>query len=128
MCLRMDSWQILGIKQGSDEATIKSAFRKRALKVHPDVGGCAEEFKKLYKAFEECLHAVEPEIEINLDEVFSDWPHLTKIFKAMNINAFASGFGLDSLIGMKVHFTFDGRHTHEHVERNELEGTGNEGK
>lgn len=102
----MDSWSILGIPLGSTEQEIKSAFRKKALKVHPDVGGSDAEFKELYSAFETCLHSVEPELEINLDDLFKG-TGLSVLFKRMNINAYADSFGLDSLVGMKVRFTFD---------------------
>ena len=121
----MSSWQILGIEPGSDEVAIKSAFRKKALKVHPDVGGSDEEFKKLFAAYEECLHEVEPELEINLNEIFGNHSPLVEIFRAMGINAYTESFGLDSLIGMKVRFTFDSTNPNYHYEdrrrRDELE-------
>lgn len=122
----MNSWQILNIKPGSDETTIKSAFRRQALKVHPDVGGSAEEFKRLYKAFEECLREVDV-LDINLNEIFAgtELSSLLKLFQAMNINAYAESFDFQSLIGRKVRFTFDPTSPNSHYEdrrkHNELE-------
>jgi len=113
----VNSWGILGIPPGSTEQEIKSAFRKRALKVHPDVGGSADEFKNLYAAFEYCLHSVEPRLVINLNEIFKG-TGLAELFQQMNINAYADSFGVDfgSLVGMKVRFTFDPTSPNYHYE------------
>ena len=119
--MTIDNWSILGIPPGSTEQEIKSAFRKKALKVHPDVGGSDEAFKELYAAFEACLHSVEPEIEINLNEIFKG-TGLAELFRQMDINAYAGAFDLSSLVGMKVRFTFDptSPNYHDHRAPNEL--------
>jgi len=125
-----DNWSILGIPPSSTEQEIKSAFRKKALKVHPDVGGSDAEFKELYSAFESCLHSVEPELEINLNEIFKV-TGLAELFRQMNINAYADSFVLDlsSLVGMKVRFTLDptspNYHYEDHREPSQLEGVDN---
>jgi len=111
----LNSWEILGIPSGSTEQEIKSAFRKKALKVHPDVGGSDEEFKKLYSAFESCLHEIEPCMDINLNEIFKG-TGLAELFKRMNINVYANSFDFESLIGMKVRFTFDPTSPNYHYE------------
>ncbi len=111
-----DSWSVLGITPGSTEQEIKSAFRKKALKVHPDVGGSDAEFKELYAAFEECLYSVEPYTEINLNDIFKG-TGLADLFRKMNINAYADSFDLSSLlVGMKVWFTFDPSSPNYHYE------------
>jgi len=110
-----DNWSILGIPPNSTEQEIKSAFRKKALKVHPDVGGSDAEFKELYSAFESCLYSVEPELEINLNEIFKG-TGLADLFNRMNINAYAGAFDLSSLVGMKVWFTFDPTSPNYHYE------------
>ena len=52
---------ILGVSVGASEIEIKSAYRKKALKLHPDKpGGCPEKFKQLNEAYEKLLHP-EPE-------------------------------------------------------------------
>jgi len=123
----LNNWQILDIEPGSDGTVIKSAFRKKALKVHPDVSGydSAKDFKELYEAFEYCLREAGPDLEINLNEIFAGTglSHLAEIFRAMNINSYMNSFSIDSLIGMKVRFTFDPKdgRTHEHTERDRLE-------
>lgn len=44
-------WAVLGIPRGSSGADIKRAYRKLALKHHPDHGGDAEMFKKVKAAY-----------------------------------------------------------------------------
>ena len=40
-------YETLGIEKSSSAAQIKKAYRKKALRMHPDKGGDPEEFKKL---------------------------------------------------------------------------------
>ena len=48
-----DFWaDVLGVAADDDEATVKAAFRRRAMETHPDQGGDAEEFKRVYAAWE----------------------------------------------------------------------------
>ena len=105
-----DNWSILGIPPNSTEQEIKSAFRKKALQVHPDVGGSTEDFKRIYSAYEFCLRSVEPRMEIDYDELVNE------LFKG----------GVGSLVGMKVRFTFDptspNYHYEDHRTPNELGG------
>lgn len=46
-------WQRLGVDPGADEATLRQAFRARALVAHPDQGGSADEFRALVAAYAE---------------------------------------------------------------------------
>lgn len=51
----MDYYELLGLKKGASDAEIKSAYRKQALKWHPDRNkekGAAERFKEINKAYE----------------------------------------------------------------------------
>jgi hypothetical protein len=50
-----DPAKVLGIPRGSDQATIKKAFRRRAFETHPDRGGDPEEFLKVNKAYQLAL-------------------------------------------------------------------------
>jgi len=45
-------YELLGVRQDADEAEIKKAFKKGALKLHPDKGGDAEKFKEFNAAAE----------------------------------------------------------------------------
>jgi len=45
-------YDVLGIPKNADEKAIKKAFRKKALKNHPDRGGDPEKFKEISKAHE----------------------------------------------------------------------------
>lgn len=45
-------YELLGVKQTATEAEIKKAYRKKALKEHPDKGGDPEKFKDISKAYD----------------------------------------------------------------------------
>ena len=47
---RKKAFEILGIKQGSSPQDIKSAYRKLAMKHHPDKGGDEVKFKEINEA------------------------------------------------------------------------------
>jgi DnaJ family protein A protein 2 len=47
-------YDILGVPKTASEKDIQKAYRKLALKCHPDKGGDEEEFKELSKAYD-CL-------------------------------------------------------------------------
>lgn len=53
-------WQVLGIPEGSDVATVRSAWRELARTHHPDVGGSASEFQRIQAAFEELVGKQRP--------------------------------------------------------------------
>jgi DnaJ family protein A protein 2 len=45
-------YDLLGVSKNATETEIKKAFRKKAMKEHPDRGGDAEKFKKISEAYE----------------------------------------------------------------------------
>ena len=45
-------YDVLGVTKKATQSEIKKAFRKLALKKHPDKGGDVEEFKKIQAAYE----------------------------------------------------------------------------
>lgn len=51
-CLKLDK---SSLKSSEAMDTVKSAFRKMAKRHHPDQGGDAEKFKKIYDAYEQLL-------------------------------------------------------------------------
>lgn len=114
-----DSWIVLDVPSGSSEAEIKHAFRQKVFKVHPDYGGSAEEFKKLYAAYEDCLRQVAPGLEVNLDELFKDMPSLVSILKAMQFDVYAPEL-FEGFMGRKVHFTY-GRKANSQPEQKHIE-------
>ena len=48
----MDPYKVLGVKQGASEEEVKKAYRKQAMKHHPDKGGDPEKFKEIQGAYE----------------------------------------------------------------------------
>lgn len=50
--MRMDHYSTLGVPRDADHDTIKAAFRKLAMKHHPDKGGDPNEFQKINEAYE----------------------------------------------------------------------------
>tara|TARA_B100001057_G_scaffold4922_1_gene4427 strand:- start:12976 stop:13776 length:801 start_codon:yes stop_codon:yes gene_type:complete len=48
----MDYYEILGISRDASQKDIKTAFKKLAMKNHPDRGGDEEEFKKIQGAYD----------------------------------------------------------------------------
>jgi curved DNA-binding protein CbpA len=45
----------LGLDPGANEQTVRAAFRRLALRHHPDHGGDATTFARLRRAYERCL-------------------------------------------------------------------------
>ena len=45
-------YDLIGVSKNATEAEIKKAYRKKALKEHPDKGGDPEKFKELTAAYE----------------------------------------------------------------------------
>jgi hypothetical protein len=45
-------WEHLGIPVGSNQGVIRKAFLEKARKLHPDHGGDADEFQRMYQAYE----------------------------------------------------------------------------
>ena len=48
----MDPYQVLGVDQSASDQDIKQAFRKLAVKYHPDRGGDEEKFKEINEAYD----------------------------------------------------------------------------
>ncbi len=46
---------VLGVEPGATKRDVKNAYRRKARKLHPDVGGDAEAFKQLYAAYRALL-------------------------------------------------------------------------
>ena len=47
-----DPWEVLGLRSDADNDLIDAAYRAKARKLHPDVGGDAEAFRELTDAYE----------------------------------------------------------------------------
>ena len=47
-------YEVLGVEKDADEKAIKKAYRKLAVKHHPDKGGDEHMFKEINAAYGEC--------------------------------------------------------------------------
>lgn len=54
---REDWWEVLGVNQNASKGEVMNAYRALAKVHHPDIGGDAEAFKRLRKAYESALAA-----------------------------------------------------------------------
>ena len=61
-------YDLLGVSKTASQDEIKKAFRKLALKMHPDRGGDTEKFQELNKAYEVLSDAEKREIYDNYGE------------------------------------------------------------
>lgn len=55
---RSEWWEILGVYADADKSDIVNAYKSLAKVHHPDVGGNADDFKRLRAAYEAGLEAV----------------------------------------------------------------------
>lgn len=51
----MDPWEVLGVTRDSSEDVVKKAYRKLAMKHHPDKGGDPEQFKVIQSAYDKIV-------------------------------------------------------------------------
>ena len=58
----MEYYNLLGVSRDAQDQEIKKAFRKKAMKEHPDRGGDAEKFKKISEAYEVLIDSEKREL------------------------------------------------------------------
>lgn len=63
----MDPYEVLGVPPGAPEEDVKKAYRKLAMKHHPDKGGDPEQFKKIQSAYDRITKGEGPEEEVSFD-------------------------------------------------------------
>ena len=54
----VDEYAMLGIQHNATKRDVKNAYRRQARKLHPDVGGDDETFKRMYAAYRRVLASV----------------------------------------------------------------------
>jgi DnaJ-class molecular chaperone len=103
---KKEAFEILGLPENSDDDTIKKAYRKLALKNHPDKGGDPEEFKKISNAYNVIING-EDEPDINPMDIFE------QLFNGgMHGMPFGMMFG-QGMHGMPMNFSMINTTRHE---------------
>jgi DnaJ-class molecular chaperone len=72
--------EILGVANGASEEDIKKAYRKLAMKHHPDKGGDPEKFKEINEAFDKIQNPQRQHPFMNGEDIFS---HFFRGFQQM---------------------------------------------
>lgn len=103
-----DYYEILGVPRNASQEEIKAAFRRLAMKYHPDRGGDPEKFKKINEAYQTLSN---PETRAQYDrygatfeemrsrggfsgfEGFADWINYAQAFDSSEFEDIFSGFG-----------------------------------
>jgi curved DNA-binding protein CbpA len=49
------AFNILGLKPGASQELIKKAYRRLVKQYHPDIGGSADEFRKINDAYQQLM-------------------------------------------------------------------------
>lgn len=79
----MDPYSVLGVKRGASQEEVKKAYKKLAMKHHPDRGGDETKFKEISEAYEHILNPDKFSQETpggfrysrgqSVDDIFSDF-------------------------------------------------------
>ena len=79
----IDYYQILGIDKTASSKEIKSAYRKLARKVHPDLNPNDKDAKKNFQQINEANEVLsDPEKRKKYDQYGKDWQHADEFEKA----------------------------------------------
>lgn len=68
-----DPYEILGVSRDSSEDVIKKAYKKLAMKHHPDKGGDPEQFKKIQSAYDRIVKGDQEEHGFDPFSMFSQF-------------------------------------------------------
>ena len=88
------AYKTLGLKEGASAEEIKTAYRRLAMKHHPDRGGDPEEFKKIQSAYD-YLNSVGDHVQLrkrarpdnsNFNYSFFNQAEMAEIFKNLREN------------------------------------------
>ena len=99
---KQEAREILGVKEGDDESKIKKAYRKLALKNHPDKNKGTEESKRKFQQISEAYKCLtDPKyMEDNMDDMDGFSMDEEELFAMFNM---MFGFGDDGFGGHGLH-------------------------
>ena len=105
----MGHYETLGLSPGASQDEIKKAYKKLALKNHPDRGGDAEKFKEISRAYEVLS---DPEKRANYDQFGTDepqpqMPDISQMFQNMFAGGGPPGMRGGGSRDMNRHHTID---------------------
>lgn len=91
----MDHYASLGLTKGADNESIKKAYRKLALKHHPDKGGDENKFKQISEAYDILS---DPEKKSKYDKFGADFENMSNASN-MGMNMNHGGFNMHDVFG-----------------------------
>jgi len=95
----MDYYQVLGVDRTADEQAIKRAYRKLAMKHHPDRGGDPDQFAKVQEAYDALSN---PQSKAEYDNPQTQWDYSTHSMNDI----------FDSIFGSNGQHPFQDRNFH----------------
>ena len=98
---KRDYYEVLGIEKNASEDEIKKAFRKHAIKHHPDKGGDEAAFKEVNEAYEVLSNSQKR-------QAYDQMGHAAGAEQAGGGNPFGGGGGGGNPFGDGVQFDFSG--------------------
>ena len=103
-----DYYSILGLKKDCTEEEIKKAYKKAAIKHHPDKGGDAEKFKELSHAYETLKDPEKRQIYDQYGEegLKNGGVNFTDPFEMFNVFGKNFGFDINNMGNFGQHFGF----------------------
>lgn len=102
-----DYYKVLGINKNASQDEIKKAYRKLALKYHPDKNPDNKEAEAQFKLANEAYEVLgNPEKRKKYDQLGANWKHFQQKGNTGNWNPFSSG-GFGSNSGQSYHFSGD---------------------
>jgi len=102
----MDNYSVLGIQYTTSIDDVKRAYRKMAMKHHPDRGGNAEHFSKIKRAYTNIIYNLTtPDTE---DEIEFNWTISDDYFDDLGYDSTETNKDLAILVPLSLEISYNG--------------------